>query len=364
MDFWPACGFQQLRRDARGWLVVTPEYLRLFLNRPELALVPESCAAEIRLHRMLLATPTASIPSPELQRIKDDDARHNYQVFLSFRDRLLASGTVEGFYQALFAQSTVDIPPAFIDMLTEVILRNLLDQAADAHLVRAAELLFRPQRIALQDGRVLAADRAVVDRESKTGGLGELGRLLLESKANLRPANLQVLTAGNSDRYWESSERHDFLLDLTHEFTQELSHGLTLRMAHARSGLKALAQVLEQWVEHLLGVAVAIKPESQIDDPGWRWHLGLDPESSALLNDLYEDRPVAPQRMQRLISLFRLDFANPSDMQADVAGKPVYLGLAMTADQTLRVKPQNLLLNLPLADRRSATQTEIPPSTA
>jgi hypothetical protein len=36
-------------------------------------------------------------------------------------------------------------------------------------------------------------------------------------------------------------------------------------------------------------------------------------------------------------------------MLAEVAGKPVYLGLAMTAAQTLRLKPQNLLLNLPLA---------------
>jgi hypothetical protein len=34
-----------------------------------------------------------------------------------------------------------------------------------------------------------------------------------------------------------------------------------------------------------------------------------------------------------------------------VAGKPVYLGLAMTSDQVLRLKPQNLLLNLPLAAR-------------
>jgi hypothetical protein len=36
-------------------------------------------------------------------------------------------------------------------------------------------------------------------------------------------------------------------------------------------------------------------------------------------------------------------------MRADVAGKPVYLGLARTADGTLKLKPQNLLLNLPLA---------------
>ena len=34
---------------------------------------------------------------------------------------------------------------------------------------------------------------------------------------------------------------------------------------------------------------------------------------------------------------------------ADVAGRPVYLGLAMDAEQVLKLKPQNLLLNLPLA---------------
>jgi len=348
MEFWPACGFQLLRRNARGWLEVTPEYLRLFLNRPELALVPESCPAEIRLHKALLAAPAAPVPAAELQRIKDDDARHNYQVFLSFRDRLLTCGTVEGFYQSLFAQGVVDIPPVFIDMLTQTILRNLLDQAEDAQVVRAAEMLYRPQRIALQEGRVLAADRDVVAMHGETGGLGELGRLLLESKATLRTANLQVLSAANSDKYWESSDRHHFLLDLTHEFTQELSHGLTLRMAHARSGLKALAQVLERWVEHFLGVAVSIKPESKIDDPNWRWHVGLDPDATALLNDLFEDRPVAPERMQRLISLFRLDFVDPAQMRADIAGKPVYLGLCMGADNTLKLKPQNLLLNLPL----------------
>ena len=36
-------------------------------------------------------------------------------------------------------------------------------------------------------------------------------------------------------------------------------------------------------------------------------------------------------------------------MRADVAGKPVYLGLAMSAEHTLKLKPQNLLINLPLA---------------
>ncbi len=33
-----------------------------------------------------------------------------------------------------------------------------------------------------------------------------------------------------------------------------------------------------------------------------------------------------------------------------VTGRPVYLGLAMTTDSVLRMKPQNLLVNLPLAE--------------
>ena len=39
------------------------------------------------------------------------------------------------------------------------------------------------------------------------------------------------------------------------------------------------------------------------------------------------------------------------DMRAEMSGKPVYLGLAATVDGHLRMKPQNLLMNLPLATR-------------
>jgi hypothetical protein len=348
-DFWPSSGFRTLERNTRGWLVPTDEYLRVFLRRPELALVPESCAAEIRLHKALHDSPLMSVPASDLQRIRDDDARHNYKIFLSFRDGLLASGSVERHYLDIFARGTIGIAPVFLDMLTQVILRNVLDQVDDAQMLRAAEMLFRSQRISVQSGQVLAADREVVDMHSETGGLGELGRLLVQSKAPLRGVTLEVLGAGNSQQYWKASERHRFLLDLTHEISQELSHGLTLRMARARSGLQALARVLERWVQHFFGIEVRIQPLQTIEDPGWRWHVGLDAESSALLNDLYEGHPVDPERQQRLISLFRLNFANPADMRTDVAGKPVYLGLAMNAEQIVRLKPQNLLLNLPLA---------------
>ena len=348
-DFWPHCGFHALARNARGWLVPTDAYLQVMLDRPELALVPESCAAEIALHESLAAQPARVVAAQELVAVQDDDARENYAVFLRFRDGLLGAGTLEAYYLQLMRGGAITIPVVFIDAMVQAMLRNLLEDCNDAVQARAAEMFFRPQRLALQDGQMLAGDRGTLDMLNETAGLGDVGRLLLESGALQPRIDMQVLGADNAAQYWQDSGRYRFLLDLTHELTQDLSHGLTFKMTRARSGLKALAWVLERWVQHFLGVQVAIEPAHQITDSAWRWHVGLDVESTAILNDLYEDRPVDADRMARLVSLFTLTFVNPAEMRADVAGKPVYLGLATNAEGVVRIKPQNLLLNLPLA---------------
>ena len=44
-----------------------------------------------------------------------------------------------------------------------------------------------------------------------------------------------------------------------------------------------------------------------------------------------------------------MDFDDPACLRPDIAGKPVYLALAMDEESVVRMKPQNLLLNLPLA---------------
>ena len=352
-NFWPSCGFAQLQRNERAWLVPTDDYLRLFLARPELALVEESCPTEHALHGALQANPRCGVTPHTLESLQDADVRSNYVLFLRLRDGLLAAGTLEAYYLGLLRSGRIDIPPLFVDLLVQAIVRGMLDAATDPLQLRAAELLFRSQRVSLTQGRVLAADREAVDLQSDTGGLGDMGRFLREANAPLGVAQMEVLTDDNAPRYWLTASTPGtpslFVLDLTHEVTQELSHGLTFTMVRSRSGLKALAQVLALWVGHFLGVDVQIQPVPKIDDPAWRWHVGLDVESTGLLNALYEGQPVAPERLQQLISLFRLDFANPQEMRADVAGKPVYLGLAMDGEQVLRLKPQNLLLNLPLA---------------
>ena len=354
-NYWPSSGFSQLQRNTRGWLVPTDSYLRLFLERPELMLLPESCPAEHALHDALKAQPSRPVGDAELLALQDTDAQESYSLFLRFRDGLLKAGTLEAYYLSLFPRDgggSVTIPPLFLDFIVQAILRNILDHAVDAYEVRAAEMLFRSQRITNQDGQVLSGDRETLDMLNETGGLGDMGRFLAESQAPLPTLEMRVLTDSNAQDFFAAGQtiaQHQFLLDLTHEITNDLSHGLMFTMTRARSGLKALASVLQKWVQHFLGISVIIRPLQKIDDEAWRWHVGLDAEATALLNDLYEGREVETLRLQRLVSLFRLDFTHPHDMRADVAGKPVYLGLMMNADGVLKIKPQNLLVNLPLA---------------
>ena len=357
-DFWPASGHPHLEPTARGWLRPTDAWLRPLLALPELALVEESCAGEIALHAALALSPTRAVAQHELDAVRDPDARANHEMFIAFRDALLAAGTLESYYLALMRSGRVTIPPVFVERVVQAIVRHVLEAPdSSAFEARAAEMLFRPQRLALTDGRMLSADLATIDLLNETGGFGDLGRLLVQGKAPMAALQMTVLTADNAAEYWRQSglqrgppsDRHAFVLDLTHELANDVGHGLVFTMTRAHSGLKALARVLERWVAHLLGVQVAITPLQKIDDTAWRWHIGLDVDSMTLLNDLYEDRAVEAERLKRLISLFRLDFADAAEMRADVAGRPVYLGLAMAADGSLRLKPQNLLLNLPLA---------------
>ena len=351
-NLWTACGHQHLTRNARGWMSATPDYWRLWLQRPELALVPESCPAEKRLHQALLDAPGLQVAPAQLKAFKDGDARENYELFLRFRDDVEAAGSLESAYIAWMRHGQIQLPPLFIDLVVQAIVCNVLADVQDAWVWRAAELLFRRQRITIEGGRVLSGDSETLDSLKSTGGLGEMGRILMEGGATLKAVDVKVLHPDNAERYLAQREglgRYAFLLDMTHELKNELPHGLILSMVNARSGLKALSVVLARWVQHFLGVAVSIEPVQQVDDPAWRWHVGLDVTATALLNDLYQGTELSTQRQQQLISLFKLSFDNPQDMRADVQGKPVYLGLAMNELGLLKLKPQNLLLNLPLA---------------
>jgi len=332
-DFWSSCGYRLLTTGADGRLVVTDDFLRAALLRPELAPIPDSCAAELALHEKLIAAPRAAVAPDEVGAIADEDARANYGVWLRYRERLLAAPTLEAAYVALFREG-VDVAPVLVHQLTEILLRHILGAEADPMEARVAEMLFRTQKIAVtDDGAVMAADESTVELLATTGGFGSLGELLQQNRTPVRSVDLDTLDSGNAYLYWDRDERHDLAISLN----------------RGRPALDVLCRVLQKWIAHFLGVAVTIRPQSEIDDQRWVWHVGLDAEASALLNDLYNRAEVDDDRMRRLLCLFELEFANPGDMRPHIAGRPVYLAMAMDANARLKLKPQNLLLNLPLA---------------
>jgi hypothetical protein len=332
-DFWPSCGYRLLAKGADGRLTLTDDFLRSTLLRPELAPVAESCAAEVALHERLLAVPRSPVAGAELAALADADARDNYRIWLRFRDRLAAAPSIEAAYVALFRDG-VDVPPLLVHQLTQILVRHVLGEGADPMEARAGEMLYRPQKISVGgDGAVMAADDATIELLATTGGFGNLGELLRQSKTVPRAAELDVLDAANAAIYWERDERFDLAVSLN----------------RGQPALGALCRVLERWIAHFLGVDVAITPQREIDDERWVWHVGLDAEASALLNDLYNRAEVDDARMARLLCLFELRFADPAAMRPAIAGRPVYLALAMDAASRLKVKPQNLLVNLPLA---------------
>ena len=262
----------------------------------------------------------------------DKDARDNYRVLLRFRDRLIEAGSIEGAYMRLF-KAPIDVPPMFIDQLTHVILRNILDGTADALVLRAAEVFWREQKATIKDGHALLADLETVQMHAAGNRYGSVGRLIVEAQGELGSVDLDVLDRANSELYWSRESRHDTVISLT----------------YGRPALDAFARVIEKWIVHFFDLRVRVKPIRQIDEARWAWHVGLDAESTAILNELWAGSAVDAGRMRHILALLALDFEEPAAMRADIAGRTVYLALAADGD-VVRMKPQNLLLNLPLRE--------------
>ena len=305
--------------------------MRAYYLRPEVHPVEESGPGERALHTALMAQPRKKVSQAELDAVEDADARDNYGVVLRFRDRLLDAGTVEACYMGLF-KAPVDVPPLFIEQMVHVVLRNILDGCDDPLRLRAAELLFRDQKATLQEGHALVADLETVEMHAAGNRYGSIGRLIVEAQGTLGKVDLDVLDKANAQIYWERESRHDTVISLT----------------FGRPALDALARVLEAWVKHFLSLEVRVKPIRKIDEPRWAWHVGLDAESTAILNELWSGGQVDHGRMQRILALFALQFDEPAAMRSDIAGRTVYLALSASEDGAVRMKPQNLLTNLPL----------------
>lgn len=326
-DFWISCGHHLLDRDAGGGLVVTDEFLKAYLARPELAPPADACVAERALHAALLAEPRRPIGADDIAAIVDADARENWTVMIAFRDHLLAHKTLEAAYLALVRPGVGPTPLLFVNQLVHVILRNVLDECEDPYMLRAAEMFFREQCLTVHDGSLIAAD------EETIAGIGETPVSPLVSMMGLpAAAEIDVMVDDNARTYWERSDRFDMALDAT----------------AGRNGLAALGKVIERWICHIAGTEVDVEPLTAVQDVTLSWYVGLDAEGTRIGDTLWRGDDLDEATQARVIGLYRLTFRDPAMIVETVRGEPIYLIMAMTPDKKIRMKPQNLVTGLPI----------------
>jgi hypothetical protein len=324
-DFWLSCGHHLLDRDDGGKLRVTDEFMKVYLARPELAPPPEACTVERTLHAALLSDPWQPVAADEIAAIADADARENWQMMIAFRDHIASHRTLEAAYLAL-VRDDARVPPIFLNQLVHLILRNALDQCDDVFVLRAAELLFRPQRLTVHEGSLLAADEEQID-----GSAAPVSPLASMLGLPTGP-DIEVLNDDNAAEYWERSDAFDFALDLT----------------AGRRGLVALATVLGRWLKHLIDIDIDIEQLNALRDVALTWYVGLDADATRIGDVLWHGGEIDETTRDRVVGLFRLTFRDAGAVIDSMKGEPVYLILAMTPDRMLRMKPQNLLTGLPI----------------
>ena len=333
-QYWTSTPYHHLGVNAHHQLVVTDDFLRTYLHSPELALIAESCAAERALHQRLLDNPRASISEAEIAQMQDEDIQVNYGVWLRYREKLLKAASLESFYMSLFEGGGVDVPPLLISQLTQLFLRHILGEDPAPLELRMSELFFRTQLISIQEGGVvMAADAQTIERNAKSDEFGNIVDLLKKNTLNSKSVDLDVLHEANADSYWGRTEQYDFAVQLN----------------YSQTAARSFCSVLQKWIKHFLGVDVKIKPLREVSDSQWVWHVGLDASATEILNALYKQESVDESVLARLLCLFRLEFIHSSDALPELAGKNVYLAIAMNDKKELKLKPQNLLFNLPLA---------------
>jgi hypothetical protein len=325
-DFWLACGHHLLDRDAAGNLPVSDQFLKAYLARPEIVPPPEACFAERQLHDALLNDPRQPVEASRIAAIADADARENWQVMIDWRDHLVMHGTLESAYLAAIRRS-MRFPQAFIGHLTQAILRNALDGCEDAFTLRAAEMFFRPQKLAMEEASIIAIDEETASLPGRPVRSPLVALLGFPSTTDI-----DMLSDLTAHSYWERSDRFDMALD----------------MATGRRGLAALGDVVVHWISHLLAIDVVVEPLAELNNEPWSWYVGLDSEATRIGDFIWNGNDLDDATRAKLVGLFRLTFLDPANMIEKVRGEPIYLLAAATADDILRLKPQNLLTGLPV----------------
>ncbi len=264
----------------------------------------------------------------QIADIVDADARENWKMMIAWRDHLVRHNTIEAAYLEIARHPTV-FPRIFIDQLVHLILRNMLHDCDDAFVLRASELLFRPQKVQREDGQLTLSDDETTPRFNPHAVSPLYSLLGMPAQSEI-----EMLGAANADTYWDRSDLFDLSLDLR----------------DGELGAEALIAVLTRWVSHLLGIDVVIEAVRELREAPLSWYVGLDAEATRIGDLLWRSGGIDDGTRARLIALYRLTFVHPTDMIEAVRGEPVYLLMAASEDGLLRMKPQNIINGLPIRD--------------
>ena len=328
-DFWVSSGHHLVDREDGGGLVLTDDFLKAYLARPELVPPPEACPVERGLHAQLLSEPRAAISPEEIALIADEDARENFALFLAFRDRLFSEATLEAAYLSLLRKGMGGTPPLFIQHLTHLIARNAFDGVRDAHVLRVAEGFWRAQRVTFHEGSVLLADQEAIESHEHDRDHSPLLNML----GGPAVSELEVLTPENAAGYAARSDAHDLVFDLT----------------DPSQGRSALGAAMARWISHLLGIEITFEPVERFFNERFAWFLALDADGTAIGNKVWQGEALSEVETARILALYAFTLPDHPRILAEMRGKRAFAILGSGTDRLVRIKPQNLIAGLPLA---------------
>ena len=112
---------------------------------------------------------------------------------------------------------------------------------------------------------------------------------------------------------------------------------------------------MTRWIRHLLSVDVTIEPLAELRDAGFTWYVGLDSEATRIGDRLWNNEVLDDGMAGRVVALFQLVFSDHTAIIDGRMNEPVYLILAASPEQILRMKPQNLVTGLPVKHLEAAS---------
>jgi len=273
------------------------------------------------LARKTLSVSTDNIPPDHVFTLSSNTRSQLFKEYWALDGDLFAA------YLEIIRRD-IRFPHVLVGHLVQPILRNMLEGCEDAFMLRAAEIFFRPQKLVMQEGSITALDEEADPSAGHHHPPSPLFALLGLPATTL----IDAVTNESAASYWERSDRFDMALDLT----------------AGQRGLAALGDVVTLWLSHLLAIDVVVEPLPELHGALWSWYVGLDSEATRIGDAIWGGGDLDDATRAKLIGLFRLTFRDPADMIAKVRGEPVYLLAAVTDDEVLRLKPQNLVTGLPI----------------